>query len=277
MTKDELLIKWSEPQPVLDCGHVKLIDVMGDDERIEQVARLSYGKGTRSVSDRRHLLRYLMRHRHTSPFEQAVITLDMKMPIFVARQLIRHRTASYNELSGRYSEMPEEYYIPDESQVCIQSIENKQGRGETLLDADAAEMVDLIDASADNSFRDYSILLSEGVARETARMVLPLSTYTQWCMTINLHNLLHMLALRLDPHAQWETRQYANIIADIVADWVPLTWTAFCDYRINAVTFSSMEIDALRAMLAGQATDLDALSEREKKDFFKKLQLTNED
>jgi thymidylate synthase (FAD) len=217
-----------------------------------------------------------MRHRHTSPFEQAVITLDMKMPIFVARQLIRHRTASYNELSGRYSEMPEEYYIPDESQVCAQSTENKQGRGETLLDADAAEMADLIDASADNAFRDYHILLGEGVSRETARMVLPLSTYTQWCMTMNLHNLLHMLALRLDPHAQWETRQYANIIADIVSDWVPLTWDAFCNYRLNAVTFSSMEMDVLRSMLAGQATDLDALSEREKKDFFKKLQLTDE-
>lgn len=276
MTKDELLYKWQAPQPVLDCGHVRLVDVMGDDERIEQVARLSYGKGTRSVSDRRHLLRYLMRNRHTSPFEQAVITLDMKMPIFVARQLIRHRTASYNELSGRYSEMPEEYYIPDERQVCFQSTDNKQGRGETLLDMDAGEMADLMGASADNAFRDYRILLEEGVARETARMVLPLSTYTQWCMTMNLHNLLHMLALRLDPHAQWETRQYAETIADIVADWVPLVWEAFCDYRRSSVTFSRMEMDVLRAMLAGQATDLDALSEREKKDFFKKLQLTDE-
>lgn len=277
MTKDELLYKWQAAQPVLDCGHVKLIDVMGDDERIEQVARLSYGKGTRSVSDRAHLLRYLMRHRHTSPFEQAVITLDMKMPIFVARQLIRHRTASYNELSGRYSELPEEYYIPDESQVCLQSTTNKQGRGDSLLDADAYEMIDLIGASADNAFRDYRILLDAGVARETARMVLPVSTYTQWCMTMNLHNLLHMLALRLDPHAQWETRQYAAVISEIVADWVPLTWEAFNDYRLGAVTFSRMEMDILRNMLAGESSNTDGLSEREKKDFFKKLQLTDDD
>jgi thymidylate synthase (FAD) len=275
MTRDELLYKWQAPQPVLDCGHVRLVDVMGDDERIEQVARLSYGKGTRSVSDRRHLLRYLMRNRHMSPFEQAVITLDMKMPIFVARQLIRHRTASYNELSGRYSEMPEEYYIPDE--IYEQSTTNKQGRGTRMDEETEDDRRFGIEDTCAVAFTEYKRLIEGDVARETARMVLPLSTYTQWCMTINLHNLLHMLALRLDPHAQWETRQYAEVIADIVFDWVPLVWEAFCDYRRESVTFSRMEMDVLRAMLAGQANDLDALSEREKKDFFKKLQLTDED
>jgi len=275
MTRDELLYKWQAPQPVLDCGHVRLVDIMGDDERIEQVARLSYGKGTRSVSDRRHLLRYLMRNRHMSPFEQAVITLDMKMPIFVARQLIRHRTASYNELSGRYSEMPEEYYIPDE--IYEQSTTNKQGRGTRMDEETEDDRRFGIEDTCAVAFTEYKRLIEGDVARETARMVLPLSTYTQWCMTINLHNLLHMLALRLDPHAQWETRQYAEVIADIVFDWVPLVWEAFCDYRRESVTFSRMEMDVLRAMLAGQANDLDALSEREKKDFFKKLQLTDED
>jgi len=275
MTRDELLYKWQAPQPVLDCGHVRLVDIMGDDERIEQVARLSYGKGTRSVSDRRHLLRYLMRNRHTSPFEQAVITLDMKMPIFVARQLIRHRTASYNELSGRYSEMPEEYYIPDE--IYEQSTTNKQGRGTRMDEETEDDRRFGIEDTCAVAFTEYKRLIEGDVARETARMVLPLSTYTQWCMTINLHNLLHMLELRLDPHAQWETRQYAEVIADIVFDWVPLVWEAFCDYRRESVTFSRMEMDVLRAMLAGQANDLDALSEREKKDFFKKLQLTDED
>jgi thymidylate synthase (FAD) len=275
MTKEELLYKWQAAQPVLDCGHVKLIDVMGDDERIEQVARLSYGKGTRTVSDRAHLLRYLMRHRHTSPFEQAVITLDMKMPIFVARQLIRHRTASYNELSGRYSEMPEEYYVPAE--IYEQSTTNKQGRGKQAHPAMESSFRVNMRRRGEESFALYMRLREEHVARETARIVLPLSTYTQWCMTMNLHNLLHMLALRLDPHAQWETRQYASMIADIVADWVPLTWEAFNDYRLGAVTFSRMEIEILRRMLAGQAADTDFLTERERKDFFKKLQLTDED
>lgn len=274
MTKDELLYKWQSPQPVLDHGHVQLIDVMGSDERIEQVARLSYGKGTRQVSETRALLRYLMRHRHTSPFEQAVITLDMKMPIFVARQLIRHRTASYNELSGRYSEMPEEYYVPDE--IYEQSTTNKQGRGGHVEEWREKRAHEGMRFTADRAFATYKHFLRNNVARETARMVLPLSTYTQWCMTMNLHNLLHMLALRLDPHAQWETRQYAEMIADIVKDWVPLTWEAFEDYRLEGATFSKQEMKALRVLLRERGVtsidlNVDGLSKREQDEFISKL------
>lgn len=276
MTKEELLYKWQSPQPVLDHGHVQLIDVMGSDERIEQVARLSYGKGTRQVSETRALLRYLMRHRHTSPFEQAVITLDMKMPIFVARQLIRHRTASYNELSGRYSEMPEEYYVPGADQVCVQSSSNKQGRAEPVDMGTAAETRTTMRMLGEEAFLSYQDMLRDNVSRETARMVLPLSTYTQWCMTMNLHNLLHMLALRLDPHAQWETRQYASMIADIVKDWVPLTWEAFEDYRLESVTFSKQEVEALRLLLRERGVDaagltVAGLSTREQVEFISKL------
>lgn len=254
MTREELLAKHGQPVQVLDHGHVRLIDVMGDDERVEQVARLSYGKGTRTVQDRRNLLRYLMRHRHTSPLEQAVITLDMKMPIFVARQLVRHRTQSINELSGRYSEMPEEFYVPDE--VYAQSTTNKQGRGD-ILDTETVQNARWTARGlCEEAFLSYHDMLKSGVARETARMVLPLSTYTQWCTTMNLHNLLHMLELRLDPHAQWECRVYAEVIAKIVEDWCPIIWEAFVDYRLEAVTFSREEVRFIRERIKRDGLDL---------------------
>lgn len=271
MNRNDLLKKYEEPIKVLDHGHVKLIDVMGDDERVEQVARLSYGKGTRTVQDRRNLLRYLMRHRHTSPLEQAVITLDMKMPIFVARQLVRHRTQSINELSGRYSELPAEYYTPEE--IHVQSKTNKQGRGEGFNSViEQSLWYGVIDHS-DQAFGLYRNLLDCDVARETARMVLPLSTYTQWCTTMNLHNLLHMLELRLDPHAQWECRVYAEAIAKIVEDWCPIIWEAFVDYRLEAVTFSREEVRCIRSCLAGRPVDRNHvnLSKREMEEFFAKL------
>ena len=280
MNRDELLAKHGEPVRVLDHGHVRLIDVMGDDERVEQVARLSYGQGTRKVSETRSLLRYLIRHRHTSPLEQAVITLDMKMPIFVARQLVRHRTQSINELSGRYSEMPEEFYVPAE--VYAQSTTNKQGRGnvldaETVVDTQWTLREEPIDA-----FNAYKAMIASGVARETARIVLPLSTYTQWCTTMNLHNLLHMLELRLDPHAQWECRVYAEAIAKIVEDWCPVIWEAFVDYRLEAVTFSREEVAFIREMAGTRTFDrspswdkdvqeLTSLSSRERAEFLAKL------
>jgi thymidylate synthase (FAD) len=277
MTREELLAKHGEPVRVLDHGHVRLIDVMGDDERVEQVARLSYGKGTRKVSETRSLLRYLIRHRHTSPLEQAVITLDMKMPIFVARQLVRHRMQSLNELSGRYSELPAEYYVPDE--IYAQSTTNKQGRGARFDDATEADVTNDMATICSTAFAEYASLLESGVARETARIVLPLSTYTQWCTTMNLHNLLHMLELRLDPHAQWECRVYAEAIAKIVEDWCPIIWEAFVDYRLGAVTFSREEIAYIHRMLrAGCAIpdDLDreeltGLSTREREEFLVKL------
>jgi len=254
MTKEELLAKHGEPVRVLDHGHVRLIDVMGDDERVEQVARLSYGNGTRKVSETRSLLRYLIRHRHTSPLEQAVITLDMKMPIFVARQLVRHRTQSINELSGRYSEMPEEYYVPAE--VYEQSTTNKQGRGEQAHPAMESSFRVNMRRSGEESFALYARLREEHVARETARIVLPLSTYTQWCTTMSLHNLLHMLELRLDHHAQWECRVYAEAIAKIVEDWCPIIWEAFVDYRLEAVTFSREEVKYIRERIAMDGLDL---------------------
>jgi thymidylate synthase (FAD) len=278
MTRDELLAKHGDPVRVLDHGHVRLIDVMGDDERVEQVARLSYGKGTRKVSETRSLLRYLIRHRHTSPLEQAVITLDMKMPIFVARQLVRHRTQSINELSGRYSEMPEEYYVPAE--VYEQSTTNKQGRGEQAHPAMESRFRVNMRRSGEESFALYARLREEHVARETARMVLPLSTYTQWCTTMNLHNLLHMLELRMDHHAQWECRMYAHAIALIVADWCPVIWEAFIDYRLDAVTFSREEAKYIRERIAMDGLDLPNdddltakthLSYRERGEFLLKL------
>ena len=204
MNREELIAKYGDGTliPVLDYGHVTLVDVMGNDERIEQVARLSYQKGTRKVSETRALLRYLIRNRHTSPLEQAVITLDMKMPIFVARQLVRHRTQAINELSGRYSEMPEEFYVPDQAQICYQATNNKQGRSGPLPEEEAWQLQQQMYVEAGDAFTSYRQFLEAGVSRETARMNLPLSTYTQWCTTMNLHNLLHMLSLRLDPHAQ---------------------------------------------------------------------------
>lgn len=254
MNREELLAKHGQPVQVLDHGHVRLIDVMGDDERVEQVARLSYGKGTRTVQDRRNLLRYLMRHRHTSPLEQAIITLDMKMPIFVARQLVRHRTQSINELSGRYSEMPEEFYVPAE--VYEQSTTNKQGRGEMVGDLFSRSISMNMTHNGSRSFALYAKLREENIARETARIVLPLSTYTQWCTTMNLHNLLHMLELRLDPHAQWECRVYADAIAKIVEDWCPIIWEAFVDYRLEAVTFSREEVKFIRERIKRDGLDL---------------------
>lgn len=250
MTREELLARFSAPRPVLDHGHVALVDVMGDDERIEAVARLSYGDGTRSVSDRRALIRYLVRHRHTSPLEQVAITLDIKLPIFVARQLVRHRTQSLNEVSARYSELPEEYYIPEPEQVCAQSKTNKQGRAEPVSPPVSHAFREGLRNGAGRSFSAYKSALDLDVARETARIGLPLGTYTRWWTTWDLHNLLHMLQLRLDEHAQWEIRVYANAIADIVKEWVPLAWEAFEDYRLQAATFSRQELAVLRQIVS---------------------------
>ena len=283
MNREELITKYGAERPllVLDHGHVALVDVMGDDARVEQVARLSYQKGTRKLTETRGLLRYLMRHRHTSPFEQVVITLDMKLPIFVARQLVRHRTQSLNEVSGRYSELPEEFYVPAREQVCYQATDNKQGRAGPLPDVEAQRVRWQLRYNADEAFATYHQCLEADVARETARIGLPLSTYTHWCATMNLHNLLHMLSLRLDPHAQWECRQYAEAIARIVKDWVPLTWEAFEDFVLEAETFSKQELTIVHAFLGSEHLRTALLStvkgldwsEREKKEFLQKLHL----
>jgi len=216
---------------------------------------------------------------NTSPFEQAVITLDIKLPIFVARQLVRHRTQSLNELSGRYSELPEEFYVPDRAQICYQATDNKQGRSGPLPEDEAWQLQKQLHEEAEESFASYHQFLEAGVSRETARINLPLSTYTQWCTTMNLHNLLHMLALRLDPHAQWECRMYAEAIARIVKDWVPITWEAFEDFVLEAETFSKQELMVVRTILGSEhlrnAVLLTAQgpnwSERERREFLKKL------
>ena len=253
MTRDELLARWA-CQPVLDAGHVRLIDTMGDDERIEQVARVSFdGRGR---SERRSLLRYLMRHRHTSPFEHAQITLDIRAPIFVARQMMRHRMQSINEVSARYTELAADGYRPDASQVCAQSETNRQGRG-AALDADTAtEWLEADRAASSTSADLYRWACASGVSRELARITLPVSTYTRWVSTWDAHNLLHFLALRLDPHAQWEVREYAHAIAHVVADWLPLTWEAFTDYRLRAATLARAEVEALRMALQPDTVEL---------------------
>lgn len=240
---------------VLDHGFVELIDVMGDDLAIEEMARTSYQQGTRPVSDTRALIRYLVANRHTSPLEGCEIKIRVKLPIFVARQFVRHRTANINELSARFSIVRDEFYSPDLSQVCYQATDNKQGRSGALPAADAAHWRDEYEAQCAAAFAQYALSVSDGeeeaqgdpgVARETARMVLPLSTYTTWIWKCDLHNMLHFLSLRMDPHAQWEIRVYANWIAEIVRKWVPLAWEAFEDYRLHAITFSRMEVEVLR-------------------------------
>jgi len=235
--------------PVLDLGFVQPIDYMGTDEDIVQAARVSYGPSTRKLHDDRGLLRYLMRHRHTTPFEMCEVKFRCKMPIFVARQWIRHRTANVNEMSLRYSEAPDEFYVPALEAVTLQSTTNKQGRdGETELSPELREQVrELMRARNEVAYADYQRLAGDlGIARELARTLLPVSLYTQWIWKIDLHNLLHFLRLRADPHAQYEIRTYAEALCAVVQDWTPAAWGAFEDYRLNAMHLTALEIEALR-------------------------------
>jgi len=248
---------WSE-FPVLDHGHVRLLDTMGSDREIVQAARLSYDS-ERPASEDRALIRYLMRSGHTSPFEMAEIKIEAKMPIFVARQWVRHRTASINEVSSRYTELPGEFYIPDAADLQPQSASNKQGREGSLSEQQASDFQHRIRRSAQVADADYRALLgapmdqgdngAPGIARELARMVLPLNTYTRWVWKIDVNNLLKFLALRLDAHAQKEIRVYAEAIAKIVKWWLPLTWEAFEDYHLNAMKFSAQELICLKAIM----------------------------
>lgn len=236
--------------PCLDKGFVRLVDYMGDDASIVQAARVSYGKGTKTVTEDKGLLRYLMRHKHTSPFEMVEFKFHVKLPIFVARQWIRHRTANVNEYSGRYSEMKDEFYVPDLNQIRPQSALNKQGRADETLPAETAEQI--IDSYKNIQkllFDEYSGLLEKDLARELARINLPLSNYTEWYWKIDLHNLFHFLRLRLDTHAQYEIRIYAEAIADIIKQVVPLAYEAFSDYILNSISFSALELSAVKKML----------------------------
>ncbi len=248
MNRSELLKHFRDPIKVLDHGYVRLIEVMGDDHTIEASARLSYQKGTRPTRETRGLLRYMLRHDHATPFESCVITVEMKVPIFVARQFHRHRTQSINELSARYSELPEETYIPQPERLREQSETNKQGTGEKQVRG-ATFYAGACQTVSEDAFRAYQEMLRAGVAREVARTVLPVSTYTVYRSTMNLRNLLHFLGLRLDPHAQEEARAYAEAIAQIVKAWVPLTWEAFEDYKLGSVTFSRAEAKIIRLLV----------------------------
>ncbi|MBV8458597.1 MAG: FAD-dependent thymidylate synthase [Acetobacteraceae bacterium] len=266
-----------QAMPVLDGGFVRVIDYMGDDAAVVQAARVSYGRGTRRVSEDTGLIRYLMRNQHTTPFEMCEIKFHVKLPIFVARQWIRHRTANVNEYSARYSVLDREFYIPDADHLAAQSSANRQGRGEALSRQEAAEVLQILREDANRCFDHYEQMLNEnpdgtpreperrGLARELARMNVTLNTYTQWYWKIDLHNLLHFLGLRADRHAQYEIRVYAERMSEIVAAWVPAVYRAFQDYRLDAVTFSGSMLTVLRKMLAGRPVDQTSsgLSKRE--------------
>ena len=254
-----------QPMPVLDHGFVRVIDYMGDDAAIVQAARVSYGRGTRRVSEDAGLIRYLMRHRHSTPFEMCEIKYHVKLPIFVARQWIRHRTANVNEYSARYSILDREFYIPAPEHLAAQSSVNRQGRGEVLTGDEAAQVLDLLREDATRCYDHYAEMLNEdaggapldparqGLARELARMNLTLNTYTQWYWKIDLHNLFHFLSLRADAHAQYEIRVYADAMLESVQAWVPLACQAFRDYRLGAVTLSAQMLAVVRRMLSGEA------------------------
>lgn len=253
------------PTPVLDHGFVRVVDYMGNDSSVVQAARVSYGRGTKQVSEDRGLINYLLRHRHTTPFEMAEIKLHVKLPIFVARQWIRHRTASVNEYSARYSILDKEFYVPAPEHLAAQSTSNRQGRGSLLSGDEAQRALDILKATAQRSYEEYLELLNvnddgsqrdrdnSGLARELARANLTVGFYTQWYWKVNLHNLMGFLQLRADSHAQYEIRAYADVILDIMKAWVPITYDAFVEHRLHSVTFSHSAVKVIRRMLAGEA------------------------
>ena len=245
--KDALLGKRID---CLDKGFVRLIDVMGDDAAIVQAARVSYGSGTKKVLEDRGLIRYLLRHAHTTPFEMVDFKFHVKVPIFVARQWIRHRTANVNEYSGRYSEMKDEFYTPHPNDIRPQSVANKQGRSdETLPEGMAEQAANAFKSGQDEAYAQYQEFLEQGIAREIARINLPVSNYTEWYWTIDLHNLFHFLRLRIDAHAQYEIRVFAEAIAELVQPFVPYAWEAFEDYVLNAHRMTAPELKVMKHLL----------------------------
>ena len=242
--------------PVLDHGFIRVVDYMGDDGSVVQSARVSYGKGTKSTREDAALIGYLMRHRHTTPFEMCEIKVHVKLPIFVARQWIRHRTASVNEYSARYSILDREFYLPAAEHLKPQSDSNRQGREGHYTPSQYAQLSELMRSAGENAYDTYETLLDgggsedvPGVARELARIGLGVNFYTQWYWKTNLHNLMNFLALRADPHAQFEIRAYAEVLLRILETWVPATYSAFREYRLEGVTLSKSAVEALRAVL----------------------------
>ncbi len=242
-----------QPLTVLDRGFVRVVDYMGDDGAIVQAARVSYGRGTKKVREDRGLIRYLMRHRHTTPFEMCEIKYHVKLPVFVARQWIRHRTANVNEYSARYSILEDEFYMPAPEHLARQSKSNRQGRGDVLALADAQRVLDLLRADAARSYANYQEMMqAHDLARELARMNLTLNVFTQWYWKIDLHNLLHFLSLRGDAHAQYEIRAYADAMAETVKRWVPNAFEAFDDYVVGGGHLSRAGLAVVRRMIAGE-------------------------
>jgi thymidylate synthase (FAD) len=266
-----------EPLPVLDHGFIRVVDYMGDDAAVVQAARVSYGRGTRKVSEDQGLINYLMRHRHTTPFEMCEIKYHVKLPIFVARQWIRHRTANVNEYSARYSILDNEFYIPAPEHLAAQATTNRQGRGRVLEGKEAERVLNLLRHDAERAYAGYVELLNEdasgapldptrsALARELARINLSLGFYTQWYWKTDLHNLMHFLSLRADPHAQYEIRAYAEAMLETLKRWVPMTYTAFLEYRMNAATISATGLAVIRRLIAGETVEAEAsgLSRRE--------------
>ena len=287
VTAPELEAVLYRPIEVLDHGFVRVIDYMGDDSSIVQSARVSYGKGTKKISNDKGLIKYLMRHRHSTPFEMCEIKFHIKLPIFIARQWIRHRTANVNEYSARYSILDKEFYIPSAENLAAQSAINNQGRGDALTDDEASNVIQILKKDAEQTYSNYETLLNEnsggniidesksGIARELARMNLTLNTYTQWYWKIDLNNLLHFLALSADDHAQYEIRVYADIMLDIVKRWVPLTYAAFEDYRIGGTELSAKEITLMKKLLKGEKVSYEeeGLSKREWSELQKKFDI----
>ena len=287
VTAPELEAVLYQPIEVLDHGFVRVIDYMGDDSSVVQSARVSYGKGTKKISNDKGLIKYLMRHRHSTPFEMCEIKFHIKLPIFIARQWIRHRTANVNEYSARYSILDKEFYIPSAENLAAQSQINNQGRGDALTDDEASNVIQILKNDAEQTYANYETLLNEnssggvldegksGIARELARMNLTLNTYTQWYWKIDLNNLLHFLALRADDHAQYEIRVYADVMLDLVKKWVPLTYEAFEDYRMGGTELSSKEIKLMRKLLKGEKVSFEeeGLSKREWSELQRKFDL----
>lgn len=242
---------------VLNHGFVRLVDYMGGDSRIVQSARVSYGDGTKTIREDAGLIDYLLRHQHTSPFEQVILTFHIKMPIFVARQWIRHRTARVNEISGRYSVMRDEFYLPADMDVAKQSTDNKQGRStEAVTHQYVSEVQETLEKGQRAAYEEYSSLVEGGLARELARVNLPLSLYTEMYWQIDLHNLFHFLWLRLDGHAQKEIRDYAEVLLEITRKVAPLATSSFENFKQHGVTFSGEEMADLRSMLEGKEPSL---------------------
>ena len=260
-------------RPVLDHGFVRVVDYMGDDAAICQAARVSYGRGTKSVQNDEGLIRYLMRHWHSTPFEMCEIKLHVKLPVFVARQWIRHRTANVNEYSARYSILDREFYIPAPDHMAAQSEINNQGRGAALEGEEAARVLEILKTDSNRAYDNYESMMSQdgqqGLARELARMNLPANIYTQWYWKVDLHNLFHFLRLRADTHAQYEIRVYADAICEMVADWVPFAYRAFSDYQLGGAQLSASALDCVRRMVKGEAVTQESsgMSAREWREF----------